>query len=590
MTISSVSGFSSHVQPVAQQMPYRQFAQDFLLQDTSTEQRHEITRNLSQVTSENVRAGLELLVLADEKVVEGYWSFLPHIDSVSIVIAQKMKLGGRLFIVGSGSSGRVGVDLGAKCRKAFGSLGEQVYGLVAGGDSAMIRPKEGFEDSKPSGKKLLEGHGITENDVVILVSASGSATFNEGCGEYAADLGAKVYYFYNSNTIPDRTRALLERKTNPVTGLCVDIGPQAISGSTRLQAATLAECCLGALLATSFYRLQDNLQEVEVYKNRLLEQMKVGIALLRDAIPGLENFVRAEYAVFSDPRASFRSIQDRGEFGYVTFLALEDSMREVLIDSTESSPTFSTNPMRRESEAHKKRPEFSAYLAGYTDNLKAWSALLGRDVSPSDIEDADSFILAAEASGLNSYARRPTGAGNFVIAVAKGDKLPELLDRDEVGGVILLSNTQASVEPKSGYKATVVFENVPHDVMGISETILLKQALNLISNGSMVLMNKVYGNLMIDVRASNNKLVGRVLRLIQEIWSEAHPDTPLQDEVVYQYIVQVKEKMKEAESRGIYVPSIVKIVLHLFAHGLTVDDFEKAVEALRQNGESIQLQ
>ena len=167
------------------------------------------------------------------------------------------------FSVGAGSSGRVAVDLAAKCKNG------SVIGTIAGGDSAMIAAREGFEDSENEGKEALKNYSIQPIDTVVLISGSGSSSFNVGCGHFVADRGAQVLYFYNSKTIPTRTEELFKRIRNPAIPLELDIGPQAIAGSTRLQAATLAECCLGVLLGSLFLS--------EDYPEKLLKNMEEGL-------------------------------------------------------------------------------------------------------------------------------------------------------------------------------------------------------------------------------------------------------------------------------------------------------------------------
>ena len=451
--------------------------------------------------------------------------------------------------------------------------------------------------------RALEGVNLAPHDTVILISASGSASFNVGCGHYAADKGAEVLYFYNSKNIPSRTQQLFNRVNNPVIPLCVDVGPQAIAGSTRLQGATLAEACLGALLASAFDRSQDKPSLAAEFPDKLKSKMQEGIVLLRQHLKGIEKFIEKEVEIFSDPRSNFRQLKDVTNQGYVTFVSLEDSMREVLIDSTETSPTFSTNPIRRESEQQKKRAEFQAYLFGKENNKEAWKALLGREISQADIKDTDAFLLAGNADGMNSYQKRPTGKGNFIIGVAKlkhFDEIPqELLQlleevRKQGGRTGLLitcrdnvNEKQAEVLKKSA-DVVLLIDQIPNDAMGLSETIILKQALNLISNGSMVLMNKVHGNQMIDVRASNKKLIDRCIRLIREIWSEYDNCLGFSNKNLYHYVAHVSAIKKSYDEKGIYTPSVVKIVLAMLALNKTPKDFQFIVDTLGQKQESIE--
>lgn len=579
-------------------MPFEEFEKEFALGGTSTEQLHPITKHLSQVMHRSIPEGMGLLLDVDEKVIEGLELFIPSIRTIAPLLAEKIEMGGRIFLVGSGSSGRVGIDIAAKCGLRFPKAREQIRGVIAGGDSALIRAKEGFEDSEADGEAALKEYDLRPEDTVILISASGSASFNVGCGHFSADRGANVLYFYNSTSIPSRTQRLFDRKMNPVIPLCIDIGPQAIAGSTRLQGATLAEACLGVLLGSTFYLNQGNEQLAREYPVELLAKMKEGIALIRSHLKEIGKFAEVETEVFLSPHSNFRQLKDVTDQGYVTFVALEDSMREVLIDSTETSPTFSTNPIRRESEIHKKRAEFRAYLLGQGENSEAWKALLGRDIHPLDVKDTEAFLLSCEAEGVNSYANRPIGKGNFVIGVAKVNKsqpLPDdLLDVLEeakkqggYAGLVLICRGKLSEKLEGVNDAILVMENVPYDEIGFSETIILKQTLNLISNSSMTCVNKIHGNQMIDVRASNKKLIDRCIRLVKEIWSEYQSEQPLSDKELYHYVAHVSAIKKSYEMKGVYTPSVVKVVLAMLSLKKTPENFQEVVEFLGKKQERV---
>lgn len=582
-------------------LPFEEFAKEFKLEEVSTEQLHPHTKTLSQTMYRDSVEGLGLLLDVDEKVIEGLELFIPSIKYLAPLLAERISQGGRLFMVGSGSSGRVAIDIAAKCGMAFLQFKEQIQGVIAGGDSAIVRAKEGFEDSESDGRKVLENENIGSKDTIILISASGSASFNVGCGHFAADKGAKVFYFYNSENIPLRTHRLFSRENNPVIPLCIDIGPQAIAGSTRLQGATLAETCLGSLLGTALYLCEGKMHLAEEYPQQLIQKIRKGNLILRNHLKDLGKFIEIEREIFSNQRSNFRQLKDRGDEGYVTFIASEDSMREVLIDSTETSPTFSTHPIRREGEWHKKRAEFRAYLVGRENNRAAWTTLLGRNIHITDEEDTDNFLLACEAKGLNSYQNRPLGKGNFLIGVAKVTEYQPiseslihcLKEAKKTGGqvgMVVLCNKELSNEQLQNLNdidIVLIMKDIPHDALGFTETIILKQALNLISNGSMTLMNKVHGNQMIDVRASNKKLIDRCMRLIKGIWSEYQPHLVPSDKDLYHYIAHVAAIKKVYEEKGIYTPSVVKIVLVMLYLKKSPESFEKVMAILNEKQEKI---
>lgn len=329
--------------------------------------------------------------------------------------------------------------------------------------------------------------------------------------------------------------------------------------------------------------------------------MKKGIQFIRHHVEAIGKFVETEKEIFSNPHSNFRQLRDMSDQGYVTFIALEDSIREVLIDSTETSPTFSTYPIRKEDELNKKRSEFRAYLVGKKDNLKAWQALLGREIDSTDVQDAEKFLLAYEAEGNYSYKKRPLGKGNFLIAVAKlkvsqhlSHELKSLLqDAKREGGqtgLIIICRgklTEEQAQEFTDIPHLLFLEDVPFDHIGFVETIILKQTLNLISNGSMVLMNKVHGNRMIDVRASNHKLIDRCMRLVKDIWSDYRTSFGVSDKDLYHYIAHVSTLKKSYEEQGIYTPSIVKILLAMLTLKKTPKDFQEVVDLLNEKQERV---
>ncbi len=559
-------------------LPYREFAQKFSLGSTTTEKLHEKTRTLSQRMQGDVIEGLQMLWDADQAVVEGLERSIPEIQKLAPELAERMKAGGRIFLVGSGSSGRVAVDLAAKCGSG------QIRGVIAGGDSAMIRAKEGFEDSEADGEKCLQPFALTAQDTVFLISASGSASFNVGCGHYAANQGAHVHYFYNSQEIPSRTRQLFERVNNPVVPWELDIGPQSISGSTRLQSATLAEACLGSLLGTAL--LSDPL-----YAKGLLENMKEGNQRICQHLATIGQFVEKEADVFLSKQANFRRLKDETGRGYVTLVGEKECLREILIDATETSPTFSVNPIRRETETVPKRAEFRAYLAGENNNRAAWEALVGRSVESEAVEQ---FLLAMGAEGQHAYEKRPRGMGNMMIGVVKQGQAAEVIDALEKvsaqeGEVGMIAVSREAVTIENAPSLSLVLDEVATDPLGLTETILLKQILNMISNGSMVLMGKVHGNRMIDVRAANQKLIDRVMRLVKEIWVEAGRSMPLTDEELYYMIAHLSVLKKKYAEEGIYTPSVVKIALSLLTlqKRWSREEFQEALDFLTTRQERL---
>lgn len=523
----------------------------------STEQSHPITKDLSTVMAKDIVAGLRLLHEVDRGVIEGFNKFVADYYDMMFTSYSRAVLGGhKCYLVGSGSSGRVGIDLAAKNKHV------SVIDVMAGGDSALIRAREGFEDSEKDGADAIAAHGVGSEDMVILISASGSAFFNVGAGKAARAAGATVYSFCNSERVPEATGQLFtEHGVIPVT---IDIGAQAITGSTRLQAATVAELCLGVLVL--------GLDPEEVRK-----QLEPGCQVIADNLSGIAAVVQAEAAIFSAPESNFRQVADETEAGYTTLLGGSNCIRSVVIDAVETAPTFSTNPPRRKTEVGK-RAEFQTFLIAGVEERQAWHLLLGREINPACIKDVEEFLIAQ--AGL---ALRPTGAGNVVIGVAYDTYhhlLPTLRDAQARGArtvLIVLSGGCIDHTDAEAIDHKVFLEHMPTDDYGLIQTVMLKQVLNMISTGSMVLMEKVDGNSMIDTNASNNKLIDRASRLVEERFVRRGLVCPMEKSAIDSLVQEIRTNKKDYEARGLYTPSPVKIATTMIQRSV---DFDAAVGLL----------
>jgi len=155
--------------------------------------------------------------------------------------------GGRLFYVGTGTSGRLGVLDAAECPPTFGVSPELVQGIIAGGYEACYRAVEASEDDREAGARDLEARGVTGNDAVVGIAASGRTPYTIGAVEYARALGA---FTAAITCVPESpiTRAV-EVAIVPV------VGPEAITGSTRLKAGTAQKMTLNMLSTATMIQL-----------------------------------------------------------------------------------------------------------------------------------------------------------------------------------------------------------------------------------------------------------------------------------------------------------------------------------------------
>jgi len=235
---------------------FKEFKIKYLDQDFSTEQINKLTDSVGDIYMDNPLHALTLLHQVDQNIVcslKYYQKFF--LKEVSQAIQKCYNQGGRLFFIGCGTSGRIAKQLESKWiyffdqNKQYGNnkiLNKFVQSIIAGGPHALINAQPRFEDGYLSGQQALINHNITSNDLVILISASGSPQFNIGAGEYAHKKNAKVFYFYNNKSVPQSTQTFLDHPD--IQPILIESGPQAIAGSTRLQAASLTIFCLGNTL------------------------------------------------------------------------------------------------------------------------------------------------------------------------------------------------------------------------------------------------------------------------------------------------------------------------------------------------------
>jgi N-acetylmuramic acid 6-phosphate etherase len=164
------------------------------------------------------------------------------------IIEEAFRAGGRLLYVGAGTSGRLGVLDAAECPPTFGSDPDLVSGIIAGGLKAMLRSVEGAEDDVNAGMAEVDGHRVTGRDVVVGIAASGTTPFVRAALGRAQTLGARTILVSCAEPPP------LLRETCDVC-ITVLVGPEVITGSTRMKAGTATKLVLNTLTTGAMVRL-----------------------------------------------------------------------------------------------------------------------------------------------------------------------------------------------------------------------------------------------------------------------------------------------------------------------------------------------
>jgi len=199
--------------------------------------------------------------LAVEKVI-------PEIEILSQRLIDKLKKGGRLFYIGSGTSGRLGVVDASECPPTFGVPHELVIGIIAGGDSAIRKAVEFAEDSKQQGWKDLQEYNVSSNDFVIGIAASGTTPYVIGALEKCNDNNIETGCITCNQGSP-----LSKIATYPIV---VIVGPEFVTGSSRMKAGTAQKLILNMISTTAMIQLGkvrgNKMVDMQLSNNKLVDR------------------------------------------------------------------------------------------------------------------------------------------------------------------------------------------------------------------------------------------------------------------------------------------------------------------------------
>lgn len=215
---------------------------------------------------------LHLINAEDHRVADAVARAIPQISRAVEQIAASLRAGGRLFYVGAGTSGRLGVLDAAECPPTFGTPPGLVVGLLAGGSEAMFHAVEGAEDSTTLAEADLAEHELSAADIVVGIAASGRTPYVLGALAYARSLGCPTV------SIACNPDSLLSRAADIAIEL--DNGPEVLTGSTRLKAGTSQKMVLNMLSTAAMVRLgkvYGNLMVDVVPTNHKLDDRSVRI-------------------------------------------------------------------------------------------------------------------------------------------------------------------------------------------------------------------------------------------------------------------------------------------------------------------------
>jgi N-acetylmuramic acid 6-phosphate etherase len=592
-----------------------------------TESSHPVTANLSDVAKRDIAQALDLLFQVDSDVVAKYREFAQsgRAGEIKETVLRALKDGGRIFFTGCGSTGRLSIQLVSIWRdfwqqqhkhglSVVKDFENRAFPVMAGGDFALIKAVEGFEDFTAFGKKQIGDLGVCEKDVVFAITEGGETSFVIGTVRKGVEVGAKAYFVYNN---PDdilcqhveRSREVIQ--DSRIEKINLTTGPMGITGSTRMQATSIQ---LAVLLTVLEMVVRDLTGRTGFQPVSNILGREDGDR--RDPCP--TEFL----AKLSELHATLRSPAVLAQLAKLT--AMEESVYragqknnyfadrvgiDMLTDTTERSPTYCTPPFRKFDDTTATESWAFLYVP-YPDSPTAWERVCKRKprcVEWSEAEvralvPGDKFSRTMETIGKIGYSElmrfrigldgiknRPLGVGDsamgLVIEAEKNSLLaPNGFHRTQLDaarkagartGLIFVGSAESCREVGkfvAKWNPDCVTALVPVSPTGLLLDgvirVGLKMLLNALSTCTMVRLGRVMGNYMIWVVASNLKLIDRATRYIQKLTGLGYEDS---NRLLFEVVEYVEPRMETDHA----YPPVVGLAVMRARHKLTNEAAEK---------------
>lgn len=210
------------------------------LSGLGTEKRNPVTMELDEMTPLEI---VSVMNQEDQSVVRAVEAVLPQVAEIIARATDSLRRGGRIIYIGAGTSGRLGVLDAVECPPTFGVTDQTVIGLIAGGERAFVKAKEGAEDDEEQGETDLQTIGLETRDIVIGLTASGRTPYVMGALLYARKMGCATAAISCN----------LNAEVSKAADIAVEVntGAEVLSGSTRLKAGTAEKMILNMISTAS---------------------------------------------------------------------------------------------------------------------------------------------------------------------------------------------------------------------------------------------------------------------------------------------------------------------------------------------------
>jgi N-acetylmuramic acid 6-phosphate etherase len=558
--------------PSSESVDYVTHKQQFQLQGLTTEQRHPKTNHLSYEIKTDTILGLNNLLSVDQDITKKFDSMahdattLAQLATASEAIQNAILNHRKIYFYGTGATGRLAVLIESGLWRPFCNklknnppiwkkinahlphLEDRVIGDITGGDRALISSLPGFEDLPLIGRLQLQQHQIKRGDVVFAITEGGETPAVIGTILAAAQLNKSesnknLYFIYNN---PDqalwpflRSRAVLQNKS--IIKINLTTGPQAIAGSTRMQATSSELYVIGSLIEDALQRVLSphlttkEMESLDFDPSLTLQKRLLSFKTLQQQTQRAASLIAPWTDLETQTYASH----------HTAFYFAKSALLPVFTDLTERAPTFRLDPLDTIDE--KK-----SWVRVWTDAQQAtgaWQILLHRPFHGLNdsyykkyfIQIKDPYLRASALHGL-------THAGDdqqllYDLSFSQKNMKRSKPQRGDLGVLILFpdekityrtfqawlklfkqSKTPVVVLCLSKYKPNFSSKQNQHfiyipittDPLGLKQQLILKMLLNAHSTAVMAKLGRVVGNTMTNVNPGNLKLIGRATFLIQQ--------------------------------------------------------------------------
>jgi N-acetylmuramic acid 6-phosphate etherase len=528
--------------------------QAFRLGELLTESSHPKTKTLSQTAAVDLPAAIKLLQSVDDEIPTAMKKVLQQDSFRELIEAFVRALSDskRIYFTGCGATGRLSILLEAAWRRFWRKImhvcsemgaeipemEDRVCSVMAGGDFALIKSVEGYEDFTDFGRYQLRERGVEPGDVVVAVTEGGETPFVIGTAWEGLDAGARVFFVYNNPTevlrsYVKRSREVIEEPR--ITKLDLTTGPMAITGSTRMQATTAELFIVGSAFEIAIVR----------FLRKRLSPMQAAKLGLQEYEPGDYHKLLCELAEqLSGPQAvdvlaraaRFEENIYRRR-GLVTYMA-DSFLLDVLTDTTERSPTFMLPPFRKYKD-NRSASSWAFVKDPFRTTQNAWHAMLQREPRglkwPSKVYEqlkAPASLRAQPPKLGNSEiykfmignepdSSRTDAPDSALVVIAAGGQADRLIHtalqkfgsqyKKTASLIVGLTDVVAPTDETFRFRCRLV-----DSPLQLWHHLGIKLILNTLSTATMVRMGRVIGNAMVWLSPSNKKLIDRGSRLIAQ--------------------------------------------------------------------------